>query len=50
MIKLNDHLTHPVRSERQPHALQLASGLAEAEVLLFRLWDDEVELDLFPKQ
>ncbi|TNN72348.1 hypothetical protein EYF80_017387 [Liparis tanakae] len=42
--------THPIRAERQPHALQLATWLAEAEVVLLRLWDDEVELDLFPKQ
>lgn len=42
--------THPIRGERQPHALQLASWLVEAEVVLLRLWDDEVELDLFPKQ
>lgn len=41
---------YPVRSERQSHALQLASWLAEAEVVLFRLWDYEVELDLFPQQ
>lgn len=42
--------TYPVRCERQPHALQLASWLAEAEVVLFRLWYDEVQLDVFPKQ
>lgn len=42
--------TYPVRGERQPHALQLASCLAEAEVVLFGLGDYEVELDLFPQQ
>lgn len=41
---------YPVRSERQSHAFQLASWLAEAEVVLFRLGDYEVELDLIPQQ
>lgn len=42
--------THPVRRQRQPQALQLASWLAEAEVVLFRFGDDEVELNIFSEQ
>lgn len=34
-----------VCDEGQPHALQLASGLAEDKVMLLGLGDDEVELD-----
>lgn len=43
-------MTYPIRGERQAHALQLTPRLAEAEVVLFRLRDYEVELDLFPEQ
>ena len=34
-----------VRDEGQPHALQLASRLAEDKVVLLGLGDDEMELD-----
>lgn len=34
-----------VCDERQPHALQLASRLAEDKVMLLGLGDDEMELD-----
>lgn len=35
-----------VCDEGQPHALQLASRLAEDKVVLLGLGDDEMELDL----
>lgn len=35
-----------VSDEGQPHALQLAPGLAEDKMVLLGLGDDEVELDL----
>lgn len=50
--QLSDHLApgtprqYLVCDEGQAHALQLASGLAEDEVVLLGLGDDEVELDL----
>lgn len=39
-----------VGDERQPHALQLAPRLAEDEVVLLGLGDDEVQPDLRPQR
>lgn len=44
--KENSHLA---REERKSHALELASLLVEDEVVLFILWDDEMELHLLTK-
>lgn len=49
-LKLRNNSPYPVRGEGQSHALKLASRLAEGEVMLFGFGNDEIELDLVPKQ
>lgn len=38
---------HLVGNQGQPHAFQMPALLAEDEMTLFRLGDDEIELDFF---